>query len=150
MSPAQWGIPTWIFLHTLAQKVKEESFPIIKNELMGYILRICNSLPCPECATHAKEFWNNVKIGNIGKKIDLINVLYVFHNAVNKRRKALPFKYIDLQYYKSQNVIETFNNFAKNFNTKGNMRLITESFYRDRLLSTFKTWIMRNLGHFNL
>ena len=45
-----WGPCTWYLFHTLAEKVKEESFPLIKESLISLIIRICSNLPCPECA----------------------------------------------------------------------------------------------------
>jgi hypothetical protein len=150
MSPNTWGPPTWIFLHTLAAKIKEDSFPIIGPNLILLIIQICYNLPCPECSQHARQFWAKVKTANIKNKTDLINLLFVFHNMVNKRKRLPPFKYVDLQYYLTRNVIETHNQFAKNFNTKGNMNLINESFHRDRMLLSLRTWLMNNLRFFNL
>jgi hypothetical protein len=150
MSPSQWGPPTWIFIHTLAEKIKESSFPIIGPHVILLILQICNNLPCPDCAQHAKQFWSNVKLANIKTKTDLINVLFVFHNTVNKRKFLPAFKYNNLQYYNSTSIIQTFNIFSKNFTTKGNMNLINESFHRNMLLSSLRTWLMTNLIHFNL
>lgn len=150
MSPNHWGPPTWIFLHTFAEKIKEESFPMIGSHIVYLMMQVCFNLPCPECSQHARTFWSRVTPSNIKTKIDLINLLYVFHNIVNKRKHQLLFKYIDLQYYKTRNIVETFNQFAKNFNTKGNMKLLNESFHRKLMLTSLKNWIMSNLQHFNL
>jgi len=150
MSPSNWGPPTWVFMHTIAAKIKDESFPIIGHKLIMMFMQISYNLPCPECAQHAKQFWMNVKISNIKNKSDLISLLFVFHNAVNKRLRYKPFRYQDLQYYNTQNVIGTFNSFTRNFTTKGNMKLLNESFHRNLMLSSLKTWIMNNLSHFNL
>ena len=149
MSPNQWGPPTWIFMHTLAEKVKEEEFPRIGHQIIANIIQICYNLPCPDCAEHAKEFWSKVKIGNVKCKMDLINLLFVFHNSVNKRKKLAPFRYENLAYYKTLNVADTFNRFARNFNTKGNMKLLTESFHRGRQLAALKGWLMANIGAFD-
>jgi len=150
MSPSQWGPPTWLFMHTLAEKIKEDSYPIIGKQLIYNIIQICNLLPCPDCSEHSKTFWSNVKVSNIQSKTDLINLLFVFHNCVNKRKQLKPFQYDDLQYYKSRNIVETFNNFAKNFNTKGNMNLLTDSFHRTRLLGSLRMWVINNLNHFDM
>lgn len=149
MSPSQWGPPTWMFIHTLAEKVKEDSYPIIGGQIISNIIQICYNLPCPECADHAKQFWSNVKINNIKTKQDLINLLYVFHNTINKRKKMMPFKYDDLKIYKSANLVNTFNNFSANFNTKGNMKLLTEAFHRGRLLTFLKKWLVGHIRHFD-
>ena len=148
MSPSQWGIPTWIFMHTLAAKIKEEQFPVIGPQVISHLIQICMFLPCPECSDHAKQFWANVNTKNIKTKQDLINLLFVFHNSVNKRRNVRPFRYVDLQYYDTLKIIETFNNFVRNFNTNGNMKLINESFHRGRLLQTLRAWLMGNLYKF--
>ena len=120
MSPNQWGPPTWIFMHTIAEKIKNNSFPIIGKQLIQQLINICRNLPCPECTGHAKQFWLKVNVQNLNSREDLINLLFVFHNMVNKRKGYNQFKYQDLQYYKSRGVIETFNIFARNFTTKGN------------------------------
>ena len=104
MSPSDWGPPTWIFLHTLAEKVKDTSFPLISQQLVRIMIQICNNLPCPDCTTHAKLFWINVNIANIRSKEDLINLLFVFHNSVNKRKKILPFKHENLIKYNNLNM----------------------------------------------
>jgi hypothetical protein len=150
MSPSQWGPPTWIFMHTLVAKIKEDQFPLIGKQVISHLIQICLFLPCPECSVHAKQFWANVNTANIKTKQDLINLIYVFHNSVNKRRSVRPFRYVDLQYYNTLKLIDTFNAFARNFNTHGNMNLITESFHRSRLLQSLRIWLMSNLSRFEL
>jgi hypothetical protein len=150
MSPSTWGPPTWIFIHTLAEKIKDDSFPIIGQHVIASIIQICNNLPCPECAQHAKEFWSKVNISTIKTKMDLVKVLFVFHNTVNKRKGLRPFKYDSLKYYQTRNVIETYNAFSRSFNTKGNMNLISESFHRNLFLRSFRKTLMTIIPHFNL
>lgn len=148
MSPSTWGPPTWLFMHTLAETIKDTSFPVIGPQLILILIQICNNLPCPECALHAKQFWSKVKTDNIKNKEDLINLLFVFHNIVNKRKQLPAFKYEHLQYYKSKNVVDTYNIFSRNFNTRGNMKLINESFHRNMMLASLRSWLMANLIHF--
>jgi hypothetical protein len=150
MSPSDWGPPTWIFLHTIAEKVKETSFPLISQQLIKIIIQICNNLPCPECSTHAKFFWNNVNAVNIQTKQDLINLLFVFHNNVNKRKKTPQFKYENLVKYKNFKLIHQYNIFTKKFNTNGNMNLINESFHRNLMMISLRRWLMTNLSHFDV
>ena len=148
MSPNIWGPTTWTFIHTMADKIKDTSFHIIGPQLIHTIIQICYHLPCPECSQHATLFWNKVKIDKIHNKTDLINILFVFHNMVNKRKRLRPFKYIDLQYYQSKNIIDTYNAFYTNFNTNGNMNLINEAFHRNRMLVLLKRWLIQNITHF--
>jgi hypothetical protein len=150
MSPNQWGPPIWIFFHTLAEKVKETSFSVIGKPLIMTMYQICSLLPCPECSQHAKSFWSKVNINNIKTKNDLINMLFVFHNSVNQRKKQKLFSHENLSYYKTRNVIETYNNFARNYNTHGNMNLLTDSFHRVRLLGQIKKWLVNNIQHFDI
>jgi hypothetical protein len=138
-----------MFIHTLAEKVKDDEFPKIGQQIIANIQQICYNLPCPDCADHSRIFWSKVKVGNIQNKTDLVNLLYVFHNCINKRKKLGPFKYSNLAFYKTQSVVDTFNNFARNFNTKGNMKLLTESFHRGRLLTSLKGWLMANINAFD-
>ena len=149
MSPSYWGPSTWIFMHTLAAKIKESSFPSVGPSLIMFLIQICNNLPCPECSEHAKLFWAKVKTSNINNKTDLINLLFVFHNMVNKRKQIKAFKYENLKYYENKNLIETYNTFSKNFNTRGNMSLINESFRRNMMLTSLRKWIMLNIIHFD-
>jgi hypothetical protein len=149
MSPSYWGPSTWLFIHTLASKIKESSFPLIGPNLIMIIVKICNNLPCPECSQHAKSFWANVKTSNIKTKTDLINLIFVFHNTVNKRKKLPMFRYENIGYYNTKNLVNTYNNFARNFNTKGNMNMINESFHRNMMLSSLRTWMLTNISHFD-
>lgn len=150
MSPNIWGPSTWIFIHTLAAKLKDDSFPIIRTGLIALIIQICNNLPCPECAQHAKAFWSKVNISNIKSKTDLCIILFVFHNMVNKRKGTYPFRYEQLEYYKTKNIVETYNLFSRNFNTKGNMKMINETFHRNIMLRTLRTWLMSNIKHYEI
>ena len=144
-----WGPSTWLFMHTLAAKLKESSFNVVGPHLIHVFIQICNNLPCPECSQHSKQFWSKVKTNNIKNKTDIINLLFVFHNIVNQRKNYKPFKYENLKYYETKNVIETYNTFSKNFNTRGNMNLISESFHRNMMLTSLKTWMMSNINHFD-
>ena len=148
MSPSHWGPSTWLFIHTLVSKVKEESFPQIAQILTTNIIKFTYNLPCPECAQHAKEFWKTVNVSNIKSKTDLINIIWVFHNRVNFRRKMPQFKYENLIYYNTKNIINTYNVFANNFNTKGNMSLLNDTFHRNMLLVSLKKWLIKNIAHF--
>jgi hypothetical protein len=135
-------------MHTLAANIIETSFPVIGPNLILVLIQICNNLPCPECAQHAKDFWSRVKTSNIKTKDDLINLLFVFHNTVNKRKQLPLFKYENIQYYKTKNIVNSYNTFSRNFNTRGNMNLINESFRRNIMLSSLRAWMMLNLSHF--
>ena len=150
MSPKQWGGPTWTLFHVLAEKIKEEEYSALYRELFSQIYQISCLLPCPECSGHAKLFLSKINVENLKTKTDLINMLYVFHNTVNARTHSKPFKYEELAKYKSINIISAFNNFSRNFNTNGNMKLITDNFHRKQFLINFRKWIMTSVTKFNI
>ena len=149
MSPPEvWGPPIWTFFHTLAEKVNEEYFLNIKTSLFFFIKRICNFLPCPDCSQHANRFLAKVDISKIKNKLDFKNMLYVFHNTVNKRKHKPLFSYVNIERYKKYNVGSTFNHFVSVYHTKGNMNLIAESFQRNLLVKDLKLWLISNHKYF--
>lgn len=149
MSPSQWGPSIWTLFHTLIEKSKEESYGIIGSQLYSFIYKICMSLPCETCTQHAKNFLSKVNVAQLKTKTDLKNLIYVFHNAVNSRKQMPLYKYSDLEIYKTKNVINTFNEFARNYHTNGNMKLISENFHRKLILSNMKKWLMQNIRYFD-
>ena len=148
MSPKQWGGPTWTLFHVLAEKIKEEEYSSLYRELFSQIYQISSLLPCNECSGHAKLFLSKIKVDNLKTKNDMINMLYVFHNSVNARTQSKLFKYDELTKYKTMNIISAFNTFSRNFNTNGNMKLITENFHRKQFLINFRKWLMTNITKF--
>jgi hypothetical protein len=145
MSPDKWGPPVWTLLHTLAEKITDTGYQQAGGQLFGQIYRICNSLPCPDCADHATRFLAKVNVPALKTKTNLKNILYVFHNYVNKRKNKPIFHTNSLAIYQTKNLINVFNNFVQVYNTRGNMKLLTESFQRQRVLSEFKKWFFVNL-----
>jgi len=150
----KWGPPTWNFLHTIAEKIKDEEYPRIGTELVNYIVRIINYLPCPDCSKHASDYINKrVPPYKFQTKEGLKEVLYYLHNYVNTRTNK-PTPGIEIlnrykQKYTANDVVNTFNMFARVYNTKGNMNFIMESYHRNRLMNELKQWIMLNIKSFS-
>ena len=151
MSPEEWGPPIWTLFHTLAEKIKEESFPIIGRALFAHIYKISSFLPCPECSQHAKAFLGKIHPNKLQTKTDLKNILYVFHNVVNRRKKK-PMCPVDRLngLYEKRHLHQVVNHFLSVYNTKGNMNLIMESFHRQFVVKSFKTWIVKHIEHFSM
>ena len=146
-----WGPPTWTFLHTLAEKVKEGSYNEIRNNLILFIIRICKNLPCPYCSQHATQILSRANFGNIKTKQDLKNVLYMMHNAVNRSKNKPIFEHSNLDsVYAKKNLIATYNSFINVFQTRGNMALLTDSLHRRLLTSDLKVWVQANISKFNI
>jgi len=150
MSPSNWGPPTWDLIHTLVEKIKEDKFLTMYLQIYHNIVMICNNLPCPECAMHATQFLSKVNPNNLKNKSDLINLMYVFHNVVNKRKGNPLYKYEEMQIYKSKNLINCFNRFSDNFTSGGNVRLLADNFHRKQLISSIRKWIMQNIQNFDI
>ena len=149
MSPNKWGPPTWTLFHTLAAKIKEDQFAQIGPALFSFIKQICHNLPCPDCTQHASAFLANVNLSKINSKQSLQNFLCIFHNTVNKRKNKQIFNETRLFNYNNVNLISAYNNFVLMYNTKGNMKLLADSFHRKQLILNFSKWLKMNLQHFN-
>jgi hypothetical protein len=149
MSPPEvWGPAIWRLFHTLAEKVNEEAFPFIKFQLFGQIKRICSYLPCPECSADATIFLAKININDIKNKTDFKKLFYLFHNHVNAKKRKPLYNYSNLSLYNNYRFVHVLNNFISNYNTKGNMNLIAESFQRKLIVNDFKAWITKYIRAF--
>lgn len=147
-----WGPATWFLFHTLAEKVKEENFTSVKDELLDYITRICAHLPCPDCQAHAITKMNTLNKNNIKTKEDLKLMLLSFHNEVNARTKKPPFTVEQLnEKYQKGNFYNILNYFLQIWGGKNaNPKLMNNSFHKSRLITEFTMWIYKNVGNFNV
>ena len=149
MSPPEvWGPAVWRLFHTLAEKINEDAYPHLGNQLFVLIKRICKFLPCPECSIDATKFLAKTNIQDLKTKLEFKNMLYIFHNYVNVKKRKKLFNYANINTYKNYKLIPIFNNFIIHYNTKGNMKLIAESFQRQFVIKDFKTWLMNNIRAF--
>ena len=147
-----WGPAIWFLLHTLAEKVKEESFSSIRIELLNNIYSICVNLPCPMCSTHAKEFMDKINFNTIRTKEDLKNMLFQFHNNVNLRKNIVlfPKEQLDEKYSKAV-TINIIQNFMHHFSDRyRSPKLIANDLMRSRIVVILKEWFSKNLQHFHL
>jgi len=150
MSKAKWGRITWLLLHTIAEKVKKDNYPLIKNDIIIMIFNICKKLPCPICQYHAIENLNKLKKFPLNTKEELKIFLFAFHNLVNKTANKKLFNYSELFIYEKYNIVNVMNIFLKSFNTNGNLKLLTDNFHRRLLLINISRWFMKNINHFNI
>ncbi len=142
----KWGAPTWTFLHTLVEQFKDALFPAMRQELFRIIFTICTNLPCPICSKHAHEYLSKININSIQTKQDMIHMLFVFHNEVNKRKSVAPFPIDGLDKYKTGNYKAITNIFIVHFQEKTrNIHLIADEMYRQRNIAIVKRWIVDNI-----
>jgi hypothetical protein len=147
--PEVWGPPIWTFFHVLAEKIRDCEFPRIYTQLFGLIQRICALLPCPDCSQHAISFLKKIKINDMNTKDKFKGMLYVFHNYVNLRKRKKLFNYENLVNYRKIKIGTAFNNFVYVYNTRGNMKMLSESFQRSLLLKDLRKWLMYNFFAFD-
>jgi len=146
-----WGEPIWFLFHTLAQKVKKDSFPVIRDGLLKNIYSICSFLPCPACANHAVEYLNKINFNTIQTKDDLINMIYVFHNEVNQRKNVPPFDFLEVEKkYSAAITINILKNFMHTFekSSKSN-RMISNEFHKKNYIVQLKKWLNMNINCFD-
>jgi hypothetical protein len=146
-----WGPPTWYLFHTLAEKIKDENFNEMKSEIISIVKKICSSLPCPDCASHASQKLGSLNSDAIHSKEDLKNVLLSFHNFVNQRlgtgqwnEEQLNEKY---RLAKTDTIVQFFVQTWRKPNP--NPRLISPNFYKDRVVKDFIGWWNIHNSKFN-
>ena len=154
VSKSVWGPCVWYLFHTLAFKIVPENFAEIKTELIQYIQRICANLPCPECTQHAIEYMakNSRVISQITTKEQFQYFLIDFHNTVNARKQKPKFTYeqADEKYKraKTSDVVQYFFQIYGERSNGGNLKMFTNGFQRQLLLSDFSGWMVRNYSKF--
>ena len=67
---------------------------------------------------------------------------------VNVRKKKPLFNYGNINVYQNLNIVNVFNNFVSVYNTKGNMKLLAESFQRMLIIKDLKKWLIENHDSF--
>jgi len=146
-----WGPCTWFLFHTLAEKIKEEEFNNNKETLINLIIRICDNLPCPDCASHARQQMANLNSNTINTKEDLKLMLHSFHNIVNQRLNKPTFTIEELQIkYKTSITSNIVQYFLQIWSKKShNPKLMTEDLHKSRVVVDFVNWWNKNHHLFN-
>lgn len=141
MSPPEiWGPAVWTLFHTLAEKLNPNAYNQVIPSLFGMIVQICKVLPCPECSKDASIFLAKIKLSDYKTKDEFKNMLYLFHNYVNAKKRKSLYNYANMNVYKNMNLGVVINNFIAKYNTKGNMKLLSESFQRGFVIKNFISW----------
>jgi hypothetical protein len=146
-----WGPPIWFLFHTMAEKIKEESFQSLRFDILNKIYLIANNLPCPICSTHAKEYLDRINFNAIQSKNDLKNMLFHFHNEVNKRKAYSLFAFEDLdEKYSKAVTVNIIQNFMFHFQDKQRSpKLIASDLQRTHIARALIEWFQKNIGHFH-
>lgn len=149
MSPPEvWGPPIWTLFHVLAEKINERLYPFYAGQLLNVVKHICSALPCPECTNDATIFLSKIKLQDLKTKDDFKKMIYIFHNYVNVKKRKPLYNYSNLEIYKKYNIINVFNRFISVYHTRGNMKLLAESFQRQNIIKHVKEWFSKNIMAF--
>ena len=133
MNSKIWGTITWLFFHTLAEKIDENKFEKVKVDVINIIILVCNNLPCPDCSNHATEVLKKAYISNIQSKKHLIEFLRQFHNIVNIKIGKQEFSKEEIkEKYKNNNLLLLFNNIINIYKSiKTSNRLMSYNLQRN-------------------
>jgi len=126
-----WSIPTWLFFHTVAEKINDNFLKTHKAQVIGIIKEICGNLPCPDCTQHATAYCRNLSEANIKNKNDLIQFFYTFHNNVNRRLGKPNYPRRQLNKYKRGRLDIIFQKFIYGFMKKYSRTLYAGNLSQD-------------------
>jgi len=145
-----WGPSIWYLFHTLAEKVKPESFSYIRKELLNNIYAISTHLPCPVCSEHAMQYLNKINFNTITTKDELKNMLFIFHNEVNQRKGYPQFSIQELnEKYSTAITVNIIQNFMVHFKDKHRSpKLMADDLQRSRIAIVLQDWFRKNIGAF--
>ena len=93
---------------------------------------------------HAKLFLSKIDFAKIKTKDDLKRILYIFHNAVNKRKNKPAFNINYIARYSTSNLAIAYKNFVAAYKTNGNMKLLADNFQRKIIIKNINLWLSRN------
>ena len=149
-----WGPATWYLFHTLAEKIQDDKFLILKNELIMLIKNICSSLPCPDCSIHATHLLSSYRNYHVMRtKDDFKQFLFNFHNIVNGKANNQAFSTDILNKYQHANLAQIFQYWHAHFIVKSggiSNALLINSIGRGSVKKSVQKFLQTNSHHFNI
>ena len=147
MSKKRWAIPTWFFLHGIAEKINEQYYHKNYKEVFNLIRLICNNLPCPYCREHASAYCNLLIDNKINTKDKLKNELFIFHNNVNKKINKKIFDKTILDKYKNIDIFKAYQLFDKQFYKQYVANHDFQGWKRNRIREKLNSYFYKHWGH---
>jgi len=147
----RWAPPTWIFFHTFAAKVNKQFFEANRDQCLSIIKMVCGCLPCHKCTGHATTFMKTVNRNNVKTKEDLINMLFTFHNTVNRRLGKSQFTEGALVMYDNYRIDVALVNFINGYSSKyGSIMsgMISTLGKRQSTAKAIQGWMQNNWRYF--
>ena len=144
-----WGTITWIFFHTMAEKIKDDKFEIGRSFLLNTIVTLCHNLPCPDCRQHAIRTLQAHPIGVVTTKEQLKSSLHSFHNSVNLHRRKKTYDVSVLEKYKTASLRKAYSILTTVFQTSSH-RLMLDQMARKQMFVDLTREMNKNAGLFDL
>jgi hypothetical protein len=146
-----WGRPTWNLLHAISEKIQPDKFIEIRLPLLMLIMSICSNLPCPTCATHAKDYLTKRRFYTIQTKDELKEFFFEFHNYVNIRKHYEVLQRSELDnIYSNANMGGIIQSFLKAFTQKSkNIRLLADDLNRKYIVESATKFFKKYLMYFD-
>jgi hypothetical protein len=143
-----WGKYTWIFFHSLAEKIKDDKFQEYKHVIFNIIFSLCSCLPCPTCKEHAMETLKKKNIFAVRSKEELKMFIYQFHNTVSHRKGMHTPDIQILEQYEYGNLRRIVQIFRQHFSTNI-PGLMTQQLKRRSILNTCMNTLNKHWHIFN-
>jgi len=143
-----WGTITWIFFHTMAEKIKEDKFDAGRSFLLNTIVSLCHNLPCPDCRQHAIKTLQIHPIGVVTTKEQLKSYLLSFHNSVNLMKRKKTYDSAILDKYKTASLRKAYSILTATFQTSSN-RLMLDQMARKQMFVELTKNMNRNAHLFD-
>lgn len=149
MSPPEvWGPAVWTLFHTLVEHLNDNAYPHVVQSLYQMFVRICQVLPCPDCSRDASQFLAKIRVSDYKTKDEFKTMMYLFHNWVNAKKRKPLYNYSDLGKYSSFSLQVVIQDFINKYHTRGNMKLLSDSFQRQLVIREFIDWFKQNARAF--
>jgi len=139
MSKSVWGPATWTMLHCLVLKIKDDANNI--EQLKTMISSICENLPCPYCASHARTILQKSNFSRIQDVLSLRVFIFQFHNKVNEKLKKPQMEYsAHLERYKNSNLVDVINTFIQAYNNNSGTTMMLYSFHKKQVTQQLRNY----------
>ena len=95
---------------------------------------------------------NKINFNTIQNKEQLKDMLFIFHNEVNKRKFVPLFSREDLESkYRLANTVPVIQNFMVHFRNKhASIHMIANDMHRGRISNIMSEWFNNNIKYFDL
>lgn len=147
-----WGPHIWNFLHCFCEKIDEQFFINNKKSVFVFIKNILFNLPCPICSSDSRIQFQKVNIDIIKTKEELKNLLFYYHNYVNKKLKKKEKSKNVLNVYRGYNIQKCYKNFQLVYFKKYTFKLNIYSTMlknKNNEQNSVKQWWYKNRRNFN-